>query len=111
MHTERLICSCEICMNLSMRRFHSYPAAVDYSLEANLKLIWPSSRLKEKRFPDKQPHLSVSLDLRVNKSPQNVGCDWKVDEDKLRLLVKAEQGEVVTQLHRLNGVFLLLSEQ
>lgn len=52
-------------------------------------------------------HLSVSLDLGVNKSPQNVGCDWKVDEDELCLLMKAEQGEVVPELHRLNGVFLL----
>lgn len=55
-------------------------------------------------------HLSVSLDLWVNEGPQNVRCDWKVDEDELRLLMKAEQGEVVTQLHALNGVFLLLTE-
>lgn len=54
-----------------------------------------------------QSHLSVSLDLGVNKSPKNVGCDWKVGEDKLCLLMKAEQREVVTQLHGLNGVFLL----
>ena len=52
----------------------------------------------------------MSLDLGVNKGPQNVGCDRKVDEDKLRLLMKAEQGEVVTQLHGLNGVLLLLTE-
>lgn len=52
-------------------------------------------------------HLSVSLDLGVNKSSQNVGCDWKVVEDKLCFLMKAEQGEVVPQLHGLNGVFLL----
>lgn len=52
----------------------------------------------------------MSLDLGVNKSPENVGCDWKVDEDKLGLLMKAEQGEVVSQLHGLNGVFLLLTE-
>lgn len=37
-----------------------------------------------------------------------MGCDWKVDEDKLCVLMEAEQGEVVAQLHRLNGVFLLL---
>lgn len=67
-----------------------------------------STAWRKKWFPHKQPHLSVSLDLGVNKSPQNVGCDWKVDEDKLRLLMKAEQGEVVTQLHRQNGIFLLL---
>lgn len=64
----------------------------------------PELRLE---FIPHRSHLSVSLDLGVNKSPQNVGCDGKVDEDKLRLLMKAEQGEVVTQLHRLNGVFLL----
>lgn len=52
----------------------------------------------------------MSLDLGVNEGPQNVGCDRKVDEDELCLLMKAEQGEVVTQLHRLNGVFLLLRE-
>ena len=66
--------------------------------------------LKKKLFPDVQSHLSVSLDLGVNKSPENVGCDWKVGEDKLCLLMKAEQGEVVAQLHGLNGVFLLLAE-
>lgn len=53
----------------------------------------------------------MSLDLGVNESPEDVGCDGKVDEDELRLLVEAEQGEVVTQLHRLNGVFLLLAEK
>lgn len=51
----------------------------------------------------------MSLDLGINKSPQNAGCDGKVDEDELRLLVEAEQGEVVAQLHRLNGTFLLLT--
>lgn len=49
----------------------------------------------------------MSLDLGVNKGPQNVGCDWKVDEDELGLLVEAEQGEVVAQLHGLDGVLLL----
>lgn len=62
-------------------------------------------------FPHIQPHLSVSLDLGVNKSPQNVGCDWQVDEDELGLLVKAEQGEVVAQLHCLDGVLLLLARR
>lgn len=52
-------------------------------------------------------HLSVSLDLRVDKRAENVGRDGKVGEDELRLLVKAEQGEVVTQLHGLDGVLLL----
>lgn len=51
----------------------------------------------------------MSLDLGVDKSPQNVGCDWKVDEDELGLLMKAEQGEVVPQLHCLDGVLLLLT--
>lgn len=58
-------------------------------------------------FIPHRSHLSVSLDLGVNEGPQNVGCDRKVDEDELCLLMKAEQGEVVTQLHGLNGVFLL----
>lgn len=55
----------------------------------------------------KPPHLSVSLDLGVHKSSKNVGGDRKVDEDELRLLVKAEEGEVVPQLHGLDGIFLL----
>lgn len=62
----------------------------------------------KKPFPHIRPHLGVSLDLGVNKSPQNVGCDWKVDEDELGLLMKAEEGEVVAQLHCLDGVLLLL---
>lgn len=33
--------------------------------------------------------------------------DWEVGEDKLSLLMKAEQGEVVPQFHGLNGVLLL----
>lgn len=49
----------------------------------------------------------MSLDLGVHKSPQNVGSDWKVDEDELGLLMKAEEGEVVAQLHGLDGVLLL----
>lgn len=53
----------------------------------------------------------MSLDLGVNKSPQNVGRDREVDEDELCLLVEAEQGEVVTQLHGLNGVLLLLTQR
>lgn len=55
------------------------------------------------------PHLFVSLDLGVDKSPQDVGRDGKVDEDQLRLLMEAEEREVVPQLHRLDGVFLLLA--
>lgn len=55
------------------------------------------------------PHLFVALDLGVDKSPQDVGRDGKVDEDQLRLLMKAEEREVVSQLHRLDGVFLLLA--
>ena len=76
------------------------------------KLIWPLAATEEKNCRKWWfPHLSVSLDLGVNKSPEDVGCDGKVDEDELRLLVEAEQGEVVTQLHRLNGVFLLLNRK
>lgn len=52
----------------------------------------------------------MSLDLGVNKGAQNVGSDWKVGEDKLRLLMKAEEREVVPQLHGLNGTFLLLTK-
>lgn len=62
---------------------------------------------KTEKFPHKQSHLFVCLDLGVNESPQDVGCNGKVDEDKLCLLVKAEQGEVVPQLHCLDGIFLL----
>lgn len=53
----------------------------------------------------------MSLDLGVNESPQNVGCDGKVDEDQLRLLMEAEEREVVSQLHGLDGVLLLLTER
>lgn len=53
----------------------------------------------------------MSLHLGVDKSSQDVRCDWKVREDKLCFLVKAEQGEVVAQLHGLNSVFLLLEEK
>lgn len=53
----------------------------------------------------------MSLHLGVNKSSQDVRRDWKVGEDKLRLLMKAEQGEVVPQLHGLNGTFLLLIQK
>lgn len=53
-------------------------------------------------------HLFVSLDLGVDKSPQDVGRDGKIYEDQLRLLMEAEEREVVPQLHRLDGVFLLL---
>lgn len=62
---------------------------------------------KKDRFHAWRTHLSVSLDLRVDKRAENVGRDGKVGEDELRLLVKAEQGEVVTQLHGLDGVLLL----
>lgn len=55
----------------------------------------------------KRSYLSVPLDLGVNESPEDVGSDWKVGEDELRLLMKAEQGEVVAQLHGLDGIFLL----
>lgn len=57
------------------------------------------------------PHLFVSLDLGVDKSPQDVGRDGKIYEDQLRLLVEAEEREVVPQLHRLDGVLLLLETE
>lgn len=56
----------------------------------------------------KQSYLSVSLNLGVDESPEDVGSDGKVGEDELCLLMKAEQGEVVSQLHGLNSTFLLL---
>lgn len=59
------------------------------------------------KSPLVHPHLFVSLDLGVDKSPQDVGRDGKIDEDQLRLLMEAEEREVVPQLHRLDGVFLL----
>lgn len=52
-------------------------------------------------------HLSVSLHLGVDKGPQDVGGDGQVGEDQLGLLMEAEQGEVVPQLHGLDGVLLL----
>lgn len=57
------------------------------------------------------PHLFVSLDLGVDKSPEDVGRDGKIYEDQLRLLMEAEKREVVSQLHRLDGVFLLLETE
>lgn len=70
--------------------------------------IFSKQNKTKKPFSHIQPHLCMSLDLGVNKSPQNVGCDWKVDEDELGLLMEAEQGEVVAQLHCLDGILLLL---
>ena len=56
------------------------------------------------------PHLLVSLDLRVYKGTQDVGRDWQIGKDKLCFLMKAKEGEVVTQLHGLNGIFLLFTK-
>lgn len=52
-------------------------------------------------------HLSVSLHLRVDKGPQDMCGDRQVREDQLGLLMEAEQGEVVPQLHGLDGILLL----
>lgn len=96
---------------VSFHGYHPSTLVISLDFESQFKNWYnPAEASVEKCFPDKQPHLSVSLDLGVNESPQNVRSDGKVDEDKLRLLMKAEQGEVVTQLHGLDGVFLLLTE-
>lgn len=85
-----------------------------FPLSAVSKLMPDASEVtgkcaKKKKSPLVHPHLFVALDLGVDKSPQDVGCDGKVDEDQLRLLMEAEEREVVPQLHRLDGVFLLLA--
>ena len=49
----------------------------------------------------------MSLDLGVHESPQDMRRDGEVCEDKLGLLMKAEEGEVVQKLHGLNGILLL----
>lgn len=49
----------------------------------------------------------MSLHLWVYKCPQDMRRNGQVCEYELALLVQAEQGEVVAQLHGLNGVFLL----
>ena len=95
---------------VSFHWYHPSTLVISLDFESQFKTDITLPKRLEKWFPDKQPHLSVSLDLGVNESPQNVRSDGKVDEDKLRLLMKAEQGEVVTQLHGLDGVFLLLTE-
>lgn len=76
-------------------------------LERQGRVCWGEKKL----FRLQHSHLFVSLDLGVNESPQNVGCDGKVDEDQLRLLMEAEEREVVPQLHGLDGVFLLLTKR
>jgi hypothetical protein len=53
----------------------------------------------------------VSLDLGLDKGPQDVVGHRQVGEDELSLLVEAEQGEVVSQFHGLDSVFLLCSEE
>ena len=49
----------------------------------------------------------MSQHLRVYKCSQDERRDGQVCEYELALLVQAEQGEVVAQLHDLNGVLLL----
>ena len=49
----------------------------------------------------------MSLDLGLDKGPQDVVGHGQVGEDELGLLVEAEQGEVVAQFHGLDSVFLL----
>lgn len=49
----------------------------------------------------------MSLHLGVDKGSQDVGGDWQVGEDELRLLVEAEQRKIVPQLHDLYGSLLL----
>lgn len=52
-------------------------------------------------------HLFVTLNLGVDKGPQNVRCERQVDVDELCLLMQAVQGEVIPQLHGYDRVFLL----
>lgn len=56
-------------------------------------------------------HLFVTLNLGVDKGPQNVRCERQVDVDELRLLMQAIQGEVIPQLHGYDRVFLLKEEE
>lgn len=56
-------------------------------------------------------HLFVTLNLRVDKGPQNVRCERQVDVDELCLLMQAIQGEVIPQLHGYDRVFLLKEEE
>lgn len=41
----------------------------------------------------------MTLDLGVDKGPQNVRCERQIDVDKLCLLMQAIQREVIPQLH------------
>lgn len=56
-------------------------------------------------------HLFVTLNLGVDKGPQNVRCERQVDVDELCLLMQAIQGEVIPQLHGYDRVFLLKEEE
>lgn len=53
----------------------------------------------------------MTLNLGVDKGPQNVRCERQVDVDELCLLMQAVQGEVIPQLHGYDGVFLLKEEE
>lgn len=56
-------------------------------------------------------HLFVTLNLGVDKGPQNVRCERQVDVDELCLLMQAVQREVIPQLHGYDRVFLLKEEE
>lgn len=56
-------------------------------------------------------HLFVTLNLGVDKGPQNVRCERQVDVNELCLLMQAIQGEVIPQLHGYDRVFLLKEEE
>lgn len=47
----------------------------------------------------RRTHLFVTLDLGVDKGPQNVRRERQIDVDKLCLLMQAIQREVIPQLH------------
>lgn len=53
----------------------------------------------EKIIQSRRTHLFVTLDLGVDKGPQNVRCERQIDVDKLCLLMQAIQREVIPQLH------------
>lgn len=57
-----------------------------------------------------ETHLLVPLYLGVHKGPQDMRGERQVDVDKLRLLVQAVQGEVVSELHGLDHILLLQTE-
>jgi len=52
-----------------------------------------------KRTQSRRTDLFVTLDLGVDKGPQNVRRERQIDVDKLCLLMQAVQREVIPQLH------------